>query len=551
MKTMIRMKRAVVTLLSAGALAGLWACDADPVETGRGKLPDKEPLENTYAMIRSVRSSVQRAVVNLTEGMSTTSDRIYCRLNQTAEKPMKITAVPDETFVAVYNAIYGTEFQPMPAANVDIANQGILTVETGKRISDKIGVTFKANGLAAGEYLIPIVISSDDVKLTDENKVLYYGVKVRDVSLGDYAMDEDYINVFYVNTSKYQPLLADVWCLQKVDYMGPTGMDVVWERTYGNIVNLRVVQIGYDAVTGRAMLVLNSDMRYVLEHSDKYIRPLQDKGRKVCLSLEGGSTGLGFCNLTDDQIADFTAQVKACIELYGLDGVNFFDRNAGYGAEGTEAMPAVNTTSYPKLIKAMREALGTGKLVTLADYGDPTASFFDTDATGGIKVGEYVDYAWSGYMSEQEDVQLLDPWGIINPDDPGLADIEMNLGVMLTYPTTEHQRKPIAGLTKDRYGNFALPFYAQDDYFNFGEIGPMNVSVWKNIGWASNDIIVWGDLISNEQSKYEEAWSVMPSSFWFLYPEGSLEGSYGYNMFLDPVYTSDGRIQYDYLKKDW
>lgn len=96
-------------------------------------------------------------------------------------------------------------------------------------------------------------------------------------------------------------------------------------------------------------MVLNSDIRYVLEHADKYIRPLQDKGRKVCLSLEGNGSGLGFCNLTDSQIADFTAQVKACLELYDLDGVNFFDRNAGYGQ--VEECRRSFLTSYPKLIR--------------------------------------------------------------------------------------------------------------------------------------------------------------------------------------------------------
>lgn len=75
-----------------------------------------------------------------------------------------------------------------------------------------------------------------------------------------------------------------------------------------------------------------------------------------------------FCNLTDAQIVDFVAQVKTVITEYALDGVNFWDRNAAYGKEG---MPAMNTTSYPKLIKAMREALGNDKLVTLTDYEAP------------------------------------------------------------------------------------------------------------------------------------------------------------------------------------
>lgn len=57
----------------------------------------------------------------------------------------------------------------------------------------------------------------------------------------------------------------------------------------------------------------------------------------------------------------------------------------------------------------MREAM-PDKLLTLADYEEPTEYFGDTEATGGIEVGQYLDYAWSGYMSESEDIQLLDPW---------------------------------------------------------------------------------------------------------------------------------------------
>ena len=62
-------------------------------------------------------------------------------------------------------------------------------------------------------------------------------------------------------------------------------------RTIGDIVNLRTVVLDYDAATSRALLNLGADMRYVLGHATKYIRPLQDKGRKVCISIEGGGKG--------------------------------------------------------------------------------------------------------------------------------------------------------------------------------------------------------------------------------------------------------------------
>ena len=130
---------------------------------------------------------------------------------------------------------------------------------------------------------------------------------------------------------------------------------MAWYDAVGNIINLRTVMLDYDAATGRALLNLGNDMRYVLDHAVKYIRPLQEHGSKVCISIEGSGKGLGFCNLTDEQIVDFVAQVKTVVEEFGVDGINLWDRNAGYGKEG---MPAMNTASYPKLIKALREALG-------------------------------------------------------------------------------------------------------------------------------------------------------------------------------------------------
>ena len=538
MKTRINnVKKGIVTLLFAAVIAGLTACETDPVKSQRGELPDKDLLENTYVKIRSIKSPTEFAVVNLSEGTTVTEDRIYCRLTRPAERAMTITAAVDESLVEACNEEYGTDLLPFPAGNVTIAGNGTIAVAAGERISNKIQVSFKSDGLAAGTYLLPIAISSNDAALTDGGKAVYYGVKVRGIDIGNYELDTEYLNVFYLNTTEYQPLLADIWILQKTEAMPP--FNTLWERTYGNIVNLRIVQIGYEADTERALLVLNSDIRYVLEHADKYIRPLQDKGRKVCLSLEGNGSGLGFCNLTDSQIADFTAQVKACLELYDLDGVNFFDRNAGYGQ--VEGMPKMNTTSYPKLIKAMREAM-PDKLLTLADYEEPTEYFGDTEATGGIEVGQYLDYAWSGYMSESEDIQLLDPWEVIDLTPGDAAD----LGMML--PTTNHPRRPIAGVPSENFGYFAVPWYPAASDFLMTAQGFMNVAIWDMMGYAPNNTIVWADLISNQQNAYESSWNAVPSMLWAVFGDEAMDGTYMYNVFVNYGW---GALNYGDLAKDW
>lgn len=545
MRRLINIKNGVVTLLSAAVIAGLAACEADPVETTRGNLPDDESLENTNVLIRSQYSSVERAVVRLVEGTGTTFDPIYCQLTRPAEKTVTVKAVSDESKVVEYNSTYGTEFLTMPASNVEIADNGQFSIPAGKKASEKIKVTFKADGLTAGNYLAPISISSEEVAPSENGGTLFYAVKVRGLEVGDYELDTENTTIFYVNTSDYSPLLADVWVISKEDLMSPN-MPTVWQKTYGNIVNLRTVQIGYDESTGRAQLVLNSDIRYVLEHADLHIRPLQDKGRKVCLSLEGNGSGLGFCNLTDAQIEDFVAQVKACLDLYELDGVNLFDRNAGYGQ--VEGMPAMNTTSYPKLIKAMREAM-PDKLLTLADYEEPTEYFWDTEATGGIEVGKYLDYAWSGYMSENEDVQILDPWGVIDENEG-----EMN-GMM--FPVNNHPRKPIAGLEQSQYGAFAVPFYSVSSSFNTEAIGLMNLWVWRMLGWSANNILMFADLITNIQGEYEGQWNAMISSALMVYEPDGMDGTYMYGVYIS--HNPNGNVfdpntiglYYGDYAKDW
>ena len=318
------------------------------------------------------------------------------------------------------------------------------------------------------------------------------------------------------------------------------GTTVAWYDAVGNIINLRTVMLDYEAATGRALLNLGNDMRYVLDHAVKYIRPLQEHGSKVCISIEGSGKGLGFCNLTDEQIVDFVAQVKLTVEEFGIDGINLWDRGAGYGKEG---MPAVNTTSYPKLIKALREALGTEKLLTVTVYEEPTSTFWDTQATGGIAVGDYIDYAWSGYNSNSEAPQLLDPW---HPE--------------LEYVST-YTQKPIANLPKERYGCINFPIYSSSSVAD--GINDKTYQVLNNgfCDWVPNyrpnNIIVFDDLHSNLQDSYEAFWDNMfaecctfmdPANRYLL---GSRQG-YIYLLDMNRLWTlSSGYQNYGKWLKDW
>lgn len=540
MKTIFSLQTGIATLLCTAALAGLMACDADTVEQQGGKLPDKEPLETVSGMLRSGNSSEKMIDVLLTEGSDGFVMRnFYFQQTKPASDGLSLDAWVDATLLNDYNAADGVERTLLPEANYEFPDGKVLDLSSEAQRSALKRVKFTAAGLAAGEYVLPLTVAGQDAP--DANKTLYYNVSVRQPYTDEYALHDghDLFFVFYINTNDFQPLLAQDYIMRKKLARGTT---VAWYDAVGNIINLRTVMLDYDAATGRALLNLGNDMRYVLDHAVKYIRPLQEHGSKVCISIEGSGKGLGFCNLTDGQIVDFVAQVKTVVEEFGIDGINLWDRGSEYGKEG---MPAMNTASYPKLIKALREALGREKLLTVTVYEEPTSTFWDTQATGGIAVGDYIDYAWSGYNRESEAPQVLDPW------HPELAYV------------SDYTQKPIANLPKERYGCINFPIYSTSSM----EIGTaINQILYTDMldwvpNYKPNNIIVFNDLHTNLQDNYETYWdtmfaqccTVMDSENKYL-----LGSRNGYSYLFDnnrlgtlPNEAGEGIGGYGKWKKDW
>ena len=516
----------------------LAGCTEEPISYEAGQEPDGEALETVSGTLRSRKSLRDRIPVRLVEGYEDdVADQVYYRLNTTPSQPVTISVLPDLSLVGAYNDANQTNLQPLPAENVSIENGGALTVAAGTTVSDPLEVTFSADGLAPGTYLLPLALQTEADAA--EGQALYYGITVREfdenlLQQGDdffeIPLDTEWTTVFYVNTSEVQAHYADYVAWEKQD---ASTFETVYRASLGNIIVLRIAQVDYDAASQRVLFAPTSDLFYTLEHSDKYIAQMKDKGRKICVCIEGAGKGIGFCNMTDAQIADFVAQVKVFVETYDLDGVNLWDRGTGYGKEG---MPAMNTTSYPKLIKAMREALGKDRLLTVVDYEEPTGYFHDTEATGGIAVGDYIDYAWHGYVSEDEPIAFINPY---------------NAG---TSYTQNYTRKPFAGLAESHYGNVNVPYYptTSDLYWDVNmDLWSMNAIMW-NIERQSN-IIVFNDLslpiaVDAENGCIE----TIANFFAYIQYDSDFNSPYNYNivMRIPGIYRNSTK-NYDTFAKDW
>ncbi len=520
----------------------LVGCTEEPISYGAGQEPDGEALETVSGTLRSRRSLRDRIPVRLVEGYEDdVADQIYYRLNTTTSQPVSVTVSPDLSLVDAYNDANQTNLQPLPVENVMLVNGGALTVAAGTTVSDPLEVIFSADGLAPGTYLLPLALQTDADAA--EGQALYYGITVRKFDKNIYQdgyesweipLDTDWNTIFYLNTSEVQAHYADYVALETIQ---KDEFKTTKQASLGNIIVLRIAQVDYDTASQRVIFAPTSDLFYTLEHSDKYIAQMKDKGRKICVCIEGAGKGIGFCNMTDAQIADFVSQVKSFVETYDLDGVNLWDRGSGYGKEG---MPAMNTTSYPKLIKSMREALGEERLLTVVDHEEPTEYFWDTEATGGIAVGDYIDYAWHGYVSQNEPIEFCDPY---------------NSSSM--FPQV-HPRKVIAGLDKNRYGTVNVPFYT--DGSDLAQDMTMELWMMNTIMWGlerSNNIIVFDNLALPAANNYETGCIGMIANFYMClqYDESFNEKClYSVKTRIPRIYYGigiDGGTSYDTFAKNW
>lgn len=203
-----------------------------------------------------------------------------------------------------------------------------------------------------------------------------------------------------------------------------------------NAFDLAVIfaaNINYDGTN--AVFYCNPQVQAVLDNAATTIKPLQQKGIKVLLSVLGNHQGAGFANFPDEASADrFSASLADTVTRYGLDGIDFDDEWAEYGKNGT-SQP--NDWSFVYLVKSLRKRL-PDKLITFYNIG-PAA---DHLSYGGLRVGDMVDYAWNPYYGSYD-----------APAIPGLGPAQLGAAAVDLNNTSTSTMKSFAQKTKaDGYG---------------------------------------------------------------------------------------------------
>jgi len=143
-----------------------------------------------------------------------------------------------------------------------------------------------------------------------------------------------------------------------------------------------------------AYLHLNEQVQATLDDAATQIRPLQEKGIKVTLSLLGNHQAAGFANFPSQAAAEaFADQVADVVETYDLDGVDIDDEWVAYGTGST---PPANPDSAVWLVDALGEKLPDDSLITLYDIGETAETLQQAPAA----TLDTLDYIWNPYYGQ-------------------------------------------------------------------------------------------------------------------------------------------------------
>ncbi|MFE4722971.1 endo-beta-N-acetylglucosaminidase H [Streptomyces sp. NPDC057889] len=234
----------------------------------------------------------------------------------------------------------------------------------------------------------------------------------------------------------------------------------------GNVFDVAVIfaaNINYDPGTKTGSLYFNENVQRVLDNAATEIRPLQQKGIKVVLSVLGNHQGAGFANFPSQQTASaFATQLSDTVAKYGLDGIDFDDEYAEYGNNGT-GQP--NDSSFVYLVTALRANM-PDKIISLYNIG-PSATRL---SYGGVDVSSKFDYAWNPYYGSWQVPGIALPKSKLSPAaveigrtsqsttaDLARRTVSEGYGVYLTYNLDGADRSAdVSAFTRELYGRDAV-----------------------------------------------------------------------------------------------
>lgn len=380
MKYMNHIKSGLLAITFACVGTVFTGCEED-ITIDNADSSKLETVDGMYGYVKSAAGARELTPITIF-GDKAGAGHLYFELSKAATQDVTVTFKVDAEALNAYNTAHGTSYTMYPADKLSLANGGTATIKSGDKKSAPVELTINAGGSIGSTYAVAISATANDgVEVSANNQTYIYLVKpmaaIPDSKKGDVRTlcfvevnDENILNCAeYTMKDSKKPLF--------------------------DVVSIFAANINVDSETGRARVLCNDKVSFVLKNVDKFVRPLQAKGIKVNLTILGNHDEAGMGNLSKEAAADFAKELKAYVDIYGLDGIDFDDEYTKYADNPSPGFEKRSRENYTRLMYECRKVM-PDKLLGIYEY---LGSLIDSPSgtVEGKTAGELVDYMCYGY----------------------------------------------------------------------------------------------------------------------------------------------------------
>lgn len=337
---------------------------------------------------------------------------VLLQLSKPNTQGVKGSVIYNEEALNLYNKKNGTTFKAFPQNLVTFSGNGQVEVKANTVSSDPVKVSVKTGAEIDGKetYVIPL-----------STTLLTGGVLSKSSDLLLFVNDLSKIP----STDKSSGIKI-ISCMEVNDTNPLNNLSLKLKNSDKYLIDMVILfssNINYDAATGKVKVTHNPNVTHLLANRAKYIKPLQDKGMKVILSILGNHDRSGVANLSDAAAKVFAQELKAVVNAYNLDGVFFDDEYSAYQNPVPPGFVSPSNRAAARLVYETKMAMPS-KLTMVYVYSR-TNNFGGTSAIVDAPAGQYVDYALHDYGGSFD---LSTRYPGLPKSRWGMSSAEYNLG---------------------------------------------------------------------------------------------------------------------------
>ena len=256
-------------------LCNIFAGCEDDITILPGNRNSFENIEGIFGSVRSAAGAKELTPITIT-GDKHGTGHVYFELSKAANKDITVTFKIDESALTAYNQANGTSYAMYPTDKLSLENNGIVIIPSGKRKSSSIELEIQPGGIIGTTYAVAIsATASDGIENTANNQSYIYLITPQKALPN--TEKGSVKTICYIEVNNENILNAGEYTMENSG------------KPFFDIVNIFAANIRINE-EGKPYVHCNPQVTFVLENVDKLIRPLQQKGIKVNLTILGDHT---------------------------------------------------------------------------------------------------------------------------------------------------------------------------------------------------------------------------------------------------------------------